>query len=174
MATELISINGQEVRTLKELLRPGLKAIFVGMNPAPHSVECGHYYQGVHGRRFWIRIQEHLSDLRPLPAGAEDVDAFAQGFGFADLIRRPTRSIKDLRKEEWPAAIASLMCRLEILGDKPKIIFTYKKPWELARRALTEMGLNVLRMPGPYEKRERMLGMMDELRQALSSDNVKT
>ncbi|MBV9247290.1 MAG: hypothetical protein JO366_21040 [Methylobacteriaceae bacterium] len=45
VGTETIKISGQDVRTLRELLRPGLKAVFVGINPSRVSVDAGHYYQ---------------------------------------------------------------------------------------------------------------------------------
>jgi len=44
MAVEEITLNGKKVETLKELLRPGLKAVFIGLNPSVKSVEKGHYY----------------------------------------------------------------------------------------------------------------------------------
>jgi len=37
MPTEVIYIHGQKLETLRELLRPGLSAIFVGLNPSPVS-----------------------------------------------------------------------------------------------------------------------------------------
>jgi predicted DNA-binding protein len=40
---EEIELNGQKVRTLKSLLRRGLRAVFVGLNPSLISVERGHY-----------------------------------------------------------------------------------------------------------------------------------
>ena len=167
VAYEEILVNGQPVRTLKELTRRGLKAILVGMNPAPASVELGHYYQGVHGRRLWKRLRDHLITWRPLRAGAEDQEAFALGFGFADLVRRPTLSCKDLSAEEKRVAVGDLVARLEALGDKPIILFTYKEPWTLAEPALARQGFTVLRMPGPYEKRDVAKAMMDELRREL-------
>lgn len=95
MATEKIIVNGEEVAALKELLRPGLKAEFVGLNPAKESVDKGHYYQGHLGSRFWKRLRE-CNVVSPLPDGMEDDAAFAHGYGFADLVRRPTRSGKEL------------------------------------------------------------------------------
>jgi len=56
MAVETIDLNGQSVETLKELLKPGLRAVFVGINPSPKSVKHGHYYQGKLGKRFWNRL----------------------------------------------------------------------------------------------------------------------
>ena len=52
MPIEAIEIQGKQIFTLKELLRPGLRAVFVGINPALISVDCGHYYQGRLGKRF--------------------------------------------------------------------------------------------------------------------------
>jgi len=70
--TELIMVNGEPVVTLKELLRPGLRAIFIGFNPSTTSVAAGHYYQGRHGRTLWTRLQKYgVTGL--LPKGAEDV-----------------------------------------------------------------------------------------------------
>ena len=44
MPTEVVCIHGQKVEILRELLRPGLSAIFVGLNPSPVSVQAGHYW----------------------------------------------------------------------------------------------------------------------------------
>jgi TDG/mug DNA glycosylase family protein len=167
VAIEEIEINGERIKTLKELTRGGLKAIFVGMNPSPISVELGHYYQGAHGRRVWKRLIDHLVIRLPLHVGAEDKAAFAQGFGFADLIRRPTISTKDLGRTEKRAAVEDLLKRLKNLGDKPTVVFTYKEPWELAEPALTRDGFTVLRMPGPYTKGEVAKVMMQEIRRVL-------
>ncbi len=35
---------GQQVETLEDLLRPGLRAVCIGINPAPTSVGAGHYH----------------------------------------------------------------------------------------------------------------------------------
>ena len=43
---------GEDVETLADLLRPGLNAVCVGINPSPVSVAAGHYYQGPPGNDF--------------------------------------------------------------------------------------------------------------------------
>ena len=159
MAIEEIILNGQKVATLAELLRPGLKAVFVGLNPAPNSVILGHYYQGRHGRQFWDRLgKHHLAP--PLPLGAEDDTAFAYGYGFADMVRRPTASSKELTQREKSAAVIDLGLRLARTGDHPIIVFTYKEPWTLAGQHLVELGYSVLRMPSPYVRRGLADAMM--------------
>jgi len=44
---------GETVESLEDLLRPGLRIVCVGINPAPVSVAAGHYYQGRLGQGFW-------------------------------------------------------------------------------------------------------------------------
>jgi TDG/mug DNA glycosylase family protein len=166
MATETIRIDGQRIRTLKELLRPGLKAVFVGINPAPVSVERGHYYQGRLGQRFWRRLQEY-GITKTLPTGAEDDAAFEQGFGFADLIRKPTRSAKDIPKQALWKATDDLLLRLDAATNKPLVAFVFAKAADAAETALEDAGYGTLRLPGPYAskdiERSRMLSLAAKL-----------
>ena len=150
MPTERIIINGRSVLTLRELLRPGLRAVFVGINPSPTSIQCGHYYQGTHGKRFWRRLQDHGLAV-DLPAGREDDEAFAQGFGFADVVRRPTPSAAELSRQEICDGVPVLVDRLSALGEaRPLVVFVYKKAELAAAGALHEAGFRTYRMPGPY------------------------
>ena len=98
MPIESILINGKRYATLQELLQPGLRAVFVGINPTPTSVESGHYYQGRHGQMLWKRLRD--SGIVPsVEKGREDESAFQQGFGFADMVRRPSASQEELSKK---------------------------------------------------------------------------
>src|SRR5439155_19283411 len=56
---------GEAIETLEDLLRPRLRAVCVGINPAEVSVAAGHYYQGLVGRRFLSR----LATVGALPQG---------------------------------------------------------------------------------------------------------
>jgi TDG/mug DNA glycosylase family protein len=49
---------GERIETLEDLLRLGLRAVCVGINPAPPSVKAGHYYQGRRGQAFWTRLAD--------------------------------------------------------------------------------------------------------------------
>ena len=168
MATEEITINGERITTLRELLRPELKAIFVGLNPSPRSVERAHYYQGAHGRRFWKLLEEHHICFN-LPRGGEDDAAFEQGFGFADLVRRPTKNGTPITMKEKSEAVAGLIGRLKSIPGRPVIIFRYKAPWKLAEGPLKNLGYSVERMPGPYEPRQRVHEMMIKVKARLRS-----
>jgi G:T/U-mismatch repair DNA glycosylase len=169
MAVEEIILNGKKVKTLRALLRPGLRAIFVGLNPSRKSVEKGHYYQVQHGRCFWSQLRKH-GILPLLPLAEEDDGAFVLGYGFADLIRRPTLSGKDLTTAEKSAAVADLIARLGVTRDRPLIVFRYKELCTLAEAFLTQLGYRVLAMPSPSVKKARSEEMMRNLRAGLRID----
>ena len=170
MATEKITLaNGQKILTLKELLRPGLRAVFVGLNPSQVSVSLGHYWQGRHGIRRWALLRE-FGVTPPLPPGAEDDAAFDLGFGFCDLVRRPSRTSKELNNEELQAAAVDLLFRLSVTGDHPLIVFTYMKARKCAERHVSESGYRIHQMPGPYAPSKKVHAMMEQLQKLLSSD----
>jgi len=149
--TELIEIDGRQVRTLRELLRPGLRAVFIGINPAPTSVDVGHYYQGRLGQRFWTRIQS-VGIAAGLPKGREDDEAYKQGLGFADLVRRPTATSDELKASELEAATPDLARRLAV-AEGALAVFVFKRAHDFAAEPLAARGWTVARMPGPYEPR---------------------
>lgn len=155
MSVETILIDGKCVETLVELLRPGLRAVFVGINPSPVSVETGHYYQGQLGKRFWRRLME-FGIAHDLPPEREDEAAYEQGFGFADVVRRPTSAAADLSGTEIRDGALQLIERLFDLGQpRPAIIFVYAKAAKACETALIEKGFYTFRMPGPYEPKNK-------------------
>ena len=154
MSLEKIRIQNKEIITPKELLRPNLRAVFVGINPTPKSVSVGHYYQGNHGKRFWKRLQT-FGIVSSLPEGNEDETAFTEGFGFADLVRKPTESAKDLSTEEFREGADELLKRLVSLGKtRPAVVCVYKTVFDYSAEAIQQAGFQVYRMPGPYAKKE--------------------
>ena len=166
MATEIILLDGRNITTLRELLARGLKAVFVGINPAQVSVKAGHYYQGKHGKRFWKRLQDYKI-AGSLPVGAEDDEAFRQGYGFAGLVRRPAKSAHDLTKDERKKGADDLLLRLGRLGDRPLIIFVYADAAEAAEDLLLTNGYRTFRMPGPYDDAGKVDQVMSRLREEL-------
>jgi Uracil DNA glycosylase superfamily len=153
------------------LLRPGLDAVFVGMNPALTSVSVGHYYQGRHGRILRKRLREYCI-TPPLPRGieddqAEDDAAHEHGYGFADLVRRPTRSSKEVTRQEKLSGVIDLGNRLSKTRDFPVIVFTYKEPFDFAAGYLRENGYRVFRTPHPYMEKKAADNMMRQLQMAL-------
>lgn len=166
MPTERILINGVMTETLQEHLRPGLRAVFVGLNPSPVSVKAGHYYQGTLGRRLWDRLREY-GIVRWERVGAEDDFAVKLGFGFADLVRRPTPRGDGLTRAEKAEGAVTLVARLRQLPDRPLIVFVFKDAWDFAAPGLEQAGFRTLRLPGPYAAKELVASQMREIAAAL-------
>lgn len=88
-----------DLATLPHYLRPRLRIVFIGYNPAVYSAEEGHYY----ARRanvFWKQLNE--SGLLARPAGPEDDASLMDeaGIGFVDLCPRPTVRADELTPDE--------------------------------------------------------------------------
>lgn len=147
---------GEQVETLEDLLRPTLRAVCIGINPAPASVAAGHYYQGRLGQRFYERLRR--AALLPRDPGWEDDLAFANGIGFTDIVKRPTAKAADVRPEEFAQGRDLLIAKIE--AARPRlVIFTFKKTAEILFGPIPGNGLIESRklgqvpmfvMPGPF------------------------
>jgi TDG/mug DNA glycosylase family protein len=84
---------------LKDRIAPGVRVLFVGINPGVRSAQMGHHFAG-YSNRFWKLLWD--SRLVPEPIGFEDDDRLPEwGFGITNLIARPTAGIGDLRPAEY-------------------------------------------------------------------------
>ncbi|MHB1345037.1 MAG: uracil-DNA glycosylase family protein [Thermoleophilia bacterium] len=151
MSTVTIEVDGVELETLAELLRPGLRAVVVGLNPSNVSVNVGHYFQGRLGLRLWQRLQQ-AGILHSLPRGGEDDEAFRQGIGFADVVRVPSHDALWLTPAALRLAGPDLCDRLLLAGVRPPttVVFVFAKAFAAVGPLVRERGYEVLRMPGPY------------------------
>ena len=151
---------GERVVTLEDLLRPGLRAVCVGINPSPTSVAAGHYYQGPLGKLFFRRLRG-AGVLPVADGGFEDDAAFASGIGFTDIVKRPTPRAADLKPAEFEHGRDLLAAKLEECAPE-LVIFTYKKTAETLFGPFPANGFVDRRigrseafvMPGPYESAE--------------------
>ncbi len=117
--------RGEQIETLADLLRPGLKGVCVGINPSPVSVAAGHYYQGRLGKSFWARLRR-AGLLDEAASGFEDDAAFAAGFGFTDIVKRPSARAHDLGEDEFEAGKVELVEKLDRFRPG-LVIFIFKK-----------------------------------------------
>jgi TDG/mug DNA glycosylase family protein len=161
---------GASVLTLEDLLRPGLRAVAIGINPAPISVAQGHYYQGLLGQRFYARLRQ-AGVISRGDDDWEDDGAFAAGIGFTDLIKRPTVSAKDLRPDEYAHGRHLLTEKLQRVRPE-LLIFTFKKAAEtlfgrLRGNGFVEglrfEGADVFLTPGPYESADTTRATLSRL-----------
>jgi double-stranded uracil-DNA glycosylase len=105
-------------RILRDHVGPGVRVLFVGINPGIRSAEVGHHFAG-YSNRFWKLLYE--ADLVPEPIGTWDDHRLPEwGFGITNLIPRATRGIDSLRSEEYVAGTRVL--RRKVRRWKPKIV----------------------------------------------------
>lgn len=86
---------------LRDRIAPGLRVLFVGINPGVRSATTGHHFAG-YSNRFWKLLWE--SGLVPEPITSEDDDRLLEwGYGVTNLVARPSPGIDDLRPSEYVA-----------------------------------------------------------------------
>jgi len=166
---------GDRVQTLEDLLQPGLRAVCVGINPSPMSVEAGHYYQGILGQRFFGRLR-YVGLLSEDSDGFEDDAAFASGVGFTDIVKRPTPNATAVSAAEFEHGQHVLEAKLE--AHPPEfVIFTFKKAAESLFGSFTGNGFvpglclahsKVFVMPAPYESNTTVYPTLDTLAERLA------
>ena len=169
---------GEEFETLADLLRPGLQAVCVGINPSPASVAAGHYYQGQIGRRFWQRLHR-IGAIDAAGTGHEDDVAFVAGIGFTDIVKRPTPRATAISQTEFEHGRELLVKKLR--RNRPSLlIFTYKQAATALlgpfkghghRPELEFDGAQVFVMPGPYERADRVTTALEKLRELLGANS---
>jgi len=82
---------------LKDRIRPGLRVLFVGINPGVRSAITGHHFAG-YSNRFWKLLND--SRLVPETITYEDDDRLTEwDLGITNLIARPSPGINDLRQK---------------------------------------------------------------------------
>jgi len=83
---------------LPDVLAPGLRVWFVGINPGAYSTACGHHFARP-GNRFWPTLA--LSGLTPrLFAPHEDRALLELGLGITNVVARTTARAAELEPEE--------------------------------------------------------------------------
>jgi TDG/mug DNA glycosylase family protein len=85
-------------RTVRDVIAPGLRVLFVGINPGLYSAAVGHHFARP-GNRFW-RVLQAAGFTRRLLSAAEDRELLALGIGITNLVERATASAAELAAEE--------------------------------------------------------------------------
>jgi double-stranded uracil-DNA glycosylase len=103
---------------LRDRIKPGVRILFVGINPGMRSEAIGHHFAG-YSNRFWKLL--HESRIVPEPIRAEDDDRLAEWkLGITNLVARATPGIDSLRPDEYINGAEVL--RKKIRRHKPAIV----------------------------------------------------
>lgn len=83
---------------LQDIVAPGLRALFVGINPGLRSAALGHNFAGK-GNPFWRLLYAARLIDRPLTF-AEERELIGYGLGITNLCARPSKSAAELGRDE--------------------------------------------------------------------------
>src|SRR5688572_16362049 len=110
--------GGWEHLRLTDRIKPGVRVLFVGINPGVRSAQTGHHFAGP-SNRFWKLLFE--SGLTAERITFEDDDRLPEfGYGITNIVPRPTPGIDTILPLEYVAGRLAL--RRKILRFKPSII----------------------------------------------------
>lgn len=129
---------------LRDRIQPGVRVLFVGINPGVRSALSGHHFAGP-SNRFWKLLFE--SRLVPERITFEDDGRLPEfGYGITNIVPRATPSISTLAPAEYVAG--RLRLRRKVLRYKPPVI--------------AMVGVTVFRAMFPERKDKVMLGPQPE------------
>ena len=95
---------------LRDRIAPGVRVLFVGINPGVRSALTGHHFAGF-SNRFWKLLFE--SGLVPEPITYQDDDRLPEwGYGITNIVPRPTPGMNDLKPEEFQAGARLLLRKI--------------------------------------------------------------
>jgi TDG/mug DNA glycosylase family protein len=96
----------------------GLHILFVGYNPSIRSGETGHHYANPNNRFWSILHRAKLTEKKYSPS--EDQQLIMKGFGFTNIVSRPTRTAVEISKEEYEEGRRILREKIQLY--KPRIV----------------------------------------------------
>ena len=97
-------------KAIRDVIAPGLKVLFVGINPGLYSAATGHHFARP-GNRFWPAL--HLSgftarQLHP----SEQRELLKSGYGITNLVNRGTATAAELDPAEFVAGRKRLVAKV--------------------------------------------------------------
>ncbi|MFD1772736.1 mismatch-specific DNA-glycosylase [Paenibacillus rhizophilus] len=116
----------------------GLQIVFIGFNPSLQSGEVGHHYANPRNNFWRILCRSGLTPRLYEPS--EDGELLKLGYGFTNIVARPTRGAEDITREEYKEGRELL--RAKLAKYRPQIAcFVGKGVYtEFSRRTKAEWG----------------------------------
>jgi len=86
-------------RTVPDVIAPGLRVLFCGINPGLYTAAVGHHFARP-GNRFWPAL--HRAGFTPrLFAPSEERELLSLGYGVTNVVARATAAADELAPEEF-------------------------------------------------------------------------
>jgi TDG/mug DNA glycosylase family protein len=99
------------VNPVDDHLAENLKILFVGFNPSIRSSELGHHYANPNNRFWRILFEAGITSRKYEPI--EDEKLLELGFGFTNIVERPTKAADEITKEEYKEGREILKRKIE-------------------------------------------------------------
>jgi double-stranded uracil-DNA glycosylase len=97
-------------KTVPDVIAPGLKVLFCGINPGLYTAAIGHHF-GRPGNRFWPAL--HAAGFTPrLLDPSEELELLPLGFGITNVVARATAAADELTEREIVAGGRLLTARV--------------------------------------------------------------
>lgn len=106
------------MKPIPDRLKKNLNILFVGFNPSIKSGETGHNYANPNNRFWRILYESGLTSRRYSPE--EDTTLLEKGYGFTNIVARPTKAADEITKEEYEEGKEILKKKIE--KYRPKIV----------------------------------------------------
>jgi TDG/mug DNA glycosylase family protein len=105
-------------RTVPDLIAPGLRVMFCGINPGLYSGVTGHHFARP-GNRFWPTLYAAGFTPRLLHAQEEHL-LLDFGYGITNFVERATASADELSPAELRAGAVALLAKVE--HYRPRVV----------------------------------------------------
>src|SRR5919198_4916235 len=105
---QIAASHGKEV---PDVIAPGLRVLFVGINPGLYSAAVGHHF-GRPGNRFWPALHAGGFTER-VYSPFEDGELLALGYGITNVVARATGSADELGDDEMRAGARVLQRKVK-------------------------------------------------------------
>jgi len=88
--------------TLPDVLQTDLRLLSIGLNPSLPSIAAGFYFANPRNR-FWKALNASTLLHEQVSPGPDSMRQLleCEGFGFTDLVKRPTRGASELRVQDY-------------------------------------------------------------------------
>ena len=101
-------------KRLTDHIRPGVRILFVGINPSLRSAATGHHFAG-YSNRFWRLLFESKLLSEPLTY-QDDWRLPDWGLGLTNIIQRPSAGIDVLKPSEYASRTEEAYCHSTTLS----------------------------------------------------------
>ena len=105
-------------KTLRDVIGPDLRVLFVGINPGLYTTAIGHHF-GRPGNRFWPALHRGGFTER-LFSPFEDETLLDLGLGLTNLVARTTAVAAELTREEFAEGATRL--RAKVRRHRPRVV----------------------------------------------------